>query len=537
MMPPLPLHKLLLVGTGRAPLPAGLLEPELAGACAALEAPGTTPERRLWLAAGAADLWTRAGYLPPPAPAPATASAHAPSAPERLAACPVPAESMLKHLLEGGHPASVLGEWLDLLARKPGRLPERFLPAMLELATRQPGLRARVHAVLGMRGAWLAALEPAWAWAAMPQVLHEPGLLQQAWHDGAPEQRVAALEAWRRMDPAAARAALQTSWPAEPPENRAALLPCLRIGLEAADEAFLETALDDRRKPVRQAAQRLLACLPGSGLSQRMLARVAPLLQREKRFLRGTRLVVALPDERDAAMLRDGVGEGKYPGLGEKAGWLVDMLATIDPSHWSAMLDLSPDECIALSAGTDFQEALLLGWTGAMQLHLAHAPTPGLLAWLEASTRIWLKADGTVRYRDAAAFVAAYAALPAPTMHAMLQQLVEASRMPWQADDAALAELLHQLAAATPAPWPAALSQAIGRRLLAALPALPAQQWAFRSALPALAAVLDPAEAVDAACRWPGLADDQQGWQGPVDQFFHLVRFRHEMILSFQEPA
>jgi hypothetical protein len=538
MTSPLPLHRLLLVGTGRAPLPADLLEPELAAATRpALEAPGATPERRLWLAAGAADLWTRAGYLAPLAPALPTAAPHLPSAPEQLAACPMPAESMLKHLLDGGHPASVLGEWLDLLARKPARLPERFLPNMLELATRQAGLRARVRPVLGMRGAWLAALEPAWTWAANPEGPHEAGQLQQAWHDGALEQRIAALEAWRRADPAAAREALHSSWPAEPPDNRAALLPCLGIGLQAADETFLEAALDDRRKPVRQAAQRLLACLPGSRLSQRMLARLAPLLQREKRFLRGARLVVELPEERDAAMLRDGVGEGKYPGLGEKAGWLVDMLSAIDPSHWSASLDMSPDECIALSAGTDYQEALLLGWTGALQLHLAHAPTPGLLAWLEAWTRIWLEADGTVRYQNAAAFVGAYAALPTPTMHAVLLQLVEASRMPWQAEDAGLVELLHQLAAATPAPWPAALSHAIGRRLLAALPTVPAQQWSFRAALPALAAVLDPAALTDAARQWPGLADDPQGWQGPVDQFFHLVRFRHEMILSFQEPA
>ncbi|HEX8602077.1 MAG TPA: DUF5691 domain-containing protein [Pseudoduganella sp.] len=538
MTSPLLLHKLLLVGTARAPLPDDLLEPELAAATRpALEAPGATPEQRLWLAAGAADLWTRAGYVPPPAPALATAAARPPSAPERLAACPVRAEPILKHLLEGSHPASVLAEWLDLLASKPARLPERFLPNMLALATRQAGLRARVLPVLGMRGAWVAALKPAWAWAANPQDSQETGQLRQAWHDGTLEQRVTALEAWRRADPAAAREVLQSSWPAEPPENRALLLPCLGTGLEAADETFLEAVLDDRRKPVRQVAQRLLACLPGSGLSQRMLARVAPLLQREKRFLRGTRLVVELPDERDAAMLRDGVGEGKYPGLGEKAGWLVDMLAAIDPSHWSASLDMSPDECIALSAGTDYQEALLLGWTGALQLHLAHASTPGLLAWLEAWTRIWLKADGTVRYQNAAAFVGAYAALPAPTLHAMLLTLVEASSMPWQADDAALAELLHQLAAATPAPWPAALSHAIGRRLLAALPAVPAQQWSFRSALPALAAVLDPAALTDAARQWPGLAEDPQGWQGPVDQFFHLVRFRHEMILSFQEPA
>lgn len=533
MTGPVSPHKLLLVGTARAPLPAALLDAELAGAAsAALDAPGVTPERRLWLATGASDLWTRAGYLPPPAPATqATASA-----PEQLPACPPAAEAILKRLLGGGQPASVQTEWLSLLAGKGARLPERFLPNMLDLATRQPALRPRLRPVLGTRAAWLAALEPAWAWAAGAHSDNNAHP-QQAWHEGALEQRVAALANWRRADPAAARAGLEATWSSEPPDNRLALLSCLGTKLGAADEAFLEAALDDRRKPVRQAAQRLLARLPDSGFSQRMLARAMPLLQTEKRFLRGARLVVTPPEERDAAAIRDGVGDNKYAGLGEKAGWLVDILAAIDPSHWSTSLGLSPDECIALSAGTDYQEALLLGWTGALQLHLAHAATPGLLAWLEAWTRIWLASDGTVRYQNASAFVGAYAALPAPTRHAMLLPLVEASRTPWQGADLPLVELLHQLADATPAPWPAALSLAIARRLLGALPTLPAQQWSFRSALGPLAAVLDPAAVFEAERSWPGLGDDPHGWQNAVDQFFHLVRFRHEMILSFQESA
>jgi hypothetical protein len=80
MTAPVSLHKLLLVGTSRAPLPAGLLEPELAAiAGPAIDAPGITPERRLWLAAGAANLWSRAGHVPPPA----SARPPAPSAAER----------------------------------------------------------------------------------------------------------------------------------------------------------------------------------------------------------------------------------------------------------------------------------------------------------------------------------------------------------------------------------------------------------------------------------------------------------------------
>lgn len=526
-----PLQKLLLVGTSRAPLPAELLPPELAQiAQPAPDGADATPERRLWLAAGAADLWTRAGHVPPPAPA----AAHSISAPEQLTACPVRAESILKLLLQGSHPAAVLQEWLALLARKAARLPERFLPNMLDLASRQSGLRPRVLPVLGTRGRWLAALDPGWDWAAGAQ---DADQLQETWHNGGLEQRVAALARWRQQDPAAARQALQTAWPAEPPESRLALLACLATGLDAQDEAFLEAALDDRRKNVRQLAQRLLARLPGSDYTARMLARAAPLLQLEKRFILGTRLNVALPAERDAAMIRDGVGDGKYAGLGEKAGWLADMLSAIDPSYWSTRFGLTPDECIALSAATDYREALLLGWTAGLRLHLEQAVTPGLLDWFEAWVRIWLKADGTVRYQQASGIIDACKTLPGPTLHALLLKLVEASHMPWQAADTALVELLSRLAGETAAPWPAQLSQAIARRLLGALPALTAQHWSFRSALPAFAAVLDPAAVLAAEREWPGLGADPHGWQNAADQFFHLVRFRHEMIHSFQEHA
>ena len=47
------------------------------------------------------------------------------------------------------------------------------------------------------------------------------------------------------------RAQLTATWSSEPPEHRAALLPQLAVGLGPADEALLDTALDDRRKEVR----------------------------------------------------------------------------------------------------------------------------------------------------------------------------------------------------------------------------------------------------------------------------------------------
>lgn len=524
---PAVLRKLLLVGTARARLNADALAPELAAVVQpSLDAPDSTPEGQLWLAAAAERLWSRAGYTPPPAPA-----AAAPCPSEHLHACPRAAEAILKQLLGGSEPRLLL-EWLHLLNSRQARLPERFLPNVLEEATRVSALRTGVRAALGMRGQWLARFEPAWSWA----LTVTGGSPQDTWLNGAPDERVAALEAWRRIDPDAARAGLQSCWASEPLAQRVAFLPCLGINLGAADEPFLDAALDDRGKQVRMAAQRLLARLPGSALSQRMLARVSALLQLENRFLRAPRLTVVLPGECDAAMARDGVGDGKYPGLGEKAGWLVDMLSVVDPAHWLRQFGVPPDTFLALAAGTDYQDALLLGWTNALKLHVPHALDTGLLDWLASWTRARLRVEGALNNQHETAFMETYAVLPAPLMHAAMLVFVRESSSAWKGRDVPLVRLLHHLAEAGDS-WPPALSFEIAQRLLGGLPELSINQLSFRYALPVFAAALDPAAVLEAGRQWAGLADDPRGWRGPVDKFFHIVRLRHDLALSFQEHA
>jgi hypothetical protein len=530
---PAPLQKLLLIGTARARHAADGLQPELQAVLhPAVEAAEVTQEERLWLSAGALHLWNRAGHVPPPLAAPAAATA---CGPEHLLACPARAESPLSLLLQGGQPAGVLVEWLTLLRGHGARLPERFLPNMLDMAARQPALQPLVRAVLGARGAWLAKLEPAWQWARQAS---NPGQRRDEWLDGSLDQRKAALEEWRSADASAAREALRATWNSEPPEHRAALLPCLRVNLGPDDEAFLEDALDDRRKEVRLVAQRLLAQLPGSALSRRMLVRLSPLLQLERRILRGPRLEVRLPQERDEAMRRDGAGEGTHAGLGEKAGWLVDMLAAIDPRHWTGLFELSPAQCIALSADTEFEHALLRGWTSGLQQHLAQTPAGVLLEWLDALTRSWLSAQAAVRNQYLATLPGIYATLPPAVAHAALLRLIQDSPPRWDGANDAHIELLHRLANNLDACWPPALSHAIVLRLLATLATLPAQQhWAYRSALSVLAQVLDPATVTGAQQQWADFAASTDGWQDSIDKFLQIVRFRHEMHLSFQEPA
>jgi hypothetical protein len=533
--------KLLRIGTSRAAfpidddLPLALrtsLEPYAAAAA----------EQRLWLATAALDLWNRAGYVPG-APTPATVPV---SGEESLASCPPRAEAVLRQLLQGLH-SGLYAEWLDLLADRGARLPARFLPNMLDLGTRQNALRGSIARVLGERGRWLAAANPDWSWATACAGYasdHDNTALKrlEEWQTGTLEQRRVALSAWRQREPDAARQALAASWASEAPEHRAALLPCLAINLDRGDEAFLEQALADRRKEVRQVAQGLLASLPGSSLSQRMLARLAPALHLTRPLLGKARFEITLPAERDKAMQRDGVGSGSYPRVGEKAGWLADMVAAVGPEHWLSEFQLTPGECLALAAESDFLAALLCGWTTALQRRLDHArrepqlPAP-LLAWCYGLGEFWLQADPGTRQLFPASFFAVWKALPAAQADALLARLIESSPPGKGLRDGALLDLLEGLTRDADRTWPGALSELVLTRMLGMLPELPSYSWEFWAVLEKLSRLVEPTAIAAFETRLPALDPALPRGHEEFAKFFSAVRFRHQMYLSFQEPV
>ena len=158
-----------------------------------------------------------------------------------------------------------------------------------------------------------------------------------------------------------------------------------------------------------------------------MLERLAPLLRLERRMLFPDHLDVALPAEIDKSMLRDGIGAQRWPQLGEKAGWLADMLAALSPAHWTVLFDKPAAQCLKLAAGNEFHGALVQGWSGALLRDMnadtgRPAAAPG--DWLQALTSHWLAADG-VRVHYPRDFFCAYGVLHAADMHARLGQLVD----------------------------------------------------------------------------------------------------------------
>src|SRR5262245_60381604 len=198
-------------------------------------------------AAALAALYERAGGSPlkdaPPLPE-ACEPNDAPRCSERVA-------GHLAMMMRGEY-RELLAEWVAQTAAAGRRAPEELLPPLLELGRTHEELSEAILPVLGARGRWLSAQNPDWDYAA-------PRLDESLWETGNSGQRRAVLAELRKRDAARARGLLAATWAQESPKDRADFLAALENGLGIEDEAFLESALDDRRKEVRSAAGRLLA--------------------------------------------------------------------------------------------------------------------------------------------------------------------------------------------------------------------------------------------------------------------------------------
>ncbi|MEW6402009.1 MAG: DUF5691 domain-containing protein [Chloroflexota bacterium] len=463
----------------------------------------SNPERYLLGVSAAITLYRKAGQIPsinktPPPPA---------CEPDELPRCNPAAAIRLATILSSQY-GNILPEWLMLAEKNGKRVPEELLPELLEWGTDNPDHLELILPVIGRRGNWLASLNPVWAVinTASLAVSAQDDQLEEVWQTGERKSRRVLLRLLRGKSASSGRNLIASTWGVESAEDRAAFLATFATNLSMEDEPFLEAALNDRSKEVRQTAARLLACLPQSRLVERMIRRVQPLLRLEagRWPLRRARIEVIFPETCDTELSRNGV-EAKPPSgqtIGEKAWWLRQMMQMVPPQVWNQWWHKSAGELLEIAADGEWRELLHEGWYIATLLHRD-------ADWAIAMLKIYPQRTLLLE--------AVEPGKREPFIHALIQSQPK--------DGMALAIGYRH-------PW----SQALTRLVLSNLRRyyLTDQGIPFYSQLRQvfleIGQHMHPESLPDAERILKGKEDDNSAWKQAVQSLLSLLEFRHQMI-------
>ena len=379
---------------------------------------GAEPERALLAAAGSIAVRRRAARR--------TAIDDAPMpAPAELDARPPLSGAAARHLgLVVTEEAPLVPEFLGLVPRS-RRLPDEWLPDLLELAARSDAVRDALAGIAGPRATWLAA--------ALPELDTAGTVLgvdpDEAWEASrTATARVALVRALRRDDPAAARDALARWLPDAAAVERARILGALEVGLAPADESLLVGGIGDRRVDVRRAAAELLVRLPGSDLTRRVESHARPLLASQGR-LRPS-LSVSLPMV-DADLEAAGFG-GKPPeGIGERAWLLRDLLAHVRPGRWVEWLGIDAAGLIDRALRSDEARPVLEGWILATERFGDRDWAAALLRAPDVRTKVMVNVGQVLGGLDPVDTAVVLAETTKQLEPAMLASFVGAVPAPW----------------------------------------------------------------------------------------------------------
>lgn len=353
--------KAALLGSERRPLTLPELPPGLVGL---REAYSASPEEAFLAALAALGQCQEAGFAPGISPV----TFPAESGPEDRSAWDSPDMPRLLRRILDLRSVPLLAECLRLLEGKGLLFPPWFLPELLERAASREFHPEVLIPVIGRRGRWLAAQNQEWLSA-----LQAGGMDPQesAWTEGSLSERIGYLARLRSADPDRARDLLAGGFDQEPAAARGTLMKALAIGLSAADETFLEAALKDRSREVASEAAALLARLPGSGFSRRLEALLGRCVQAKRAWLIKVQLDVNPPETFTPEMAGLGIRENKkFAGnLGNRAGWLCQLVAFSRPAWWTAAFDQPPEALLEAAGKSEWKDALLMGFRAAAAAH------------------------------------------------------------------------------------------------------------------------------------------------------------------------
>jgi hypothetical protein len=486
-------------------------------------------ERSLLLLAGAQAVYRLAGQAaalsetPPPAPAPT----------ETMAPLSDGAAALIAALRGEATKRDLLIEAAHRIATVRKRLPHGMLPGILD--EKDASLHAAFRPILGERGLWLASLNNAWEWALQPVYAGNelPPDAERIWEEGSFAERRTILAKLRAVAPAQAREWLAAVWSKEKAEQRVDLLKTFTIGLTPGDEPFLEPLLDDRSAAVRTEAAAQLCRIPTSALAARMIARADAMLS----FTRATSgglakllkvaigvgatgsIEITLPSAIDPAWERDGVPE-KPPaggGIGQKAFWLARTLAMVPLDHWRERFGVAPDEIVAASNGSEWQENLLEGWTKS-------ATALGGEGWLSPLWRGWIDLAKTRKQAWSAAQTALTDLFRASPQADREQRILELAHAQMPGAGAILSTALAEL----PRPWRREFTTTMLNIVRDDAAASTERRNAWSGWLGMIAVAVPPGLLDAALTSWPEFSDEpaDRHWHRAFTQFVEILQMR-----------
>lgn len=317
---------------------------------------GDAPSKILRIA-GSLALVSRCGYLPSVLP---VKQGHKKSS--QIAAKPDP---VIEEILKNG-PMRLQAELLDHLNELGQRLPSKFLTLALDMGRSDIAIREKLIPVLGRRGKWLASQNKSWSYAS-GDFMSEKSELTNQWTHGTLAERLVWFEMERNRDPLAARNLLQNEFSSLPASERVFFIKAMEISLGHEDEEFLNIGLRDRSKDVRFVASCILAKLPESAYSQRMVNRINALLSLHNQW------IIEAPDllTPDATWKEDQIETQKSPQerLGDRAFLLAQLISKIHPAWWIEKLKMSPESLLEWSSKSTWKDAIQQGWMEAVSNH------------------------------------------------------------------------------------------------------------------------------------------------------------------------
>jgi hypothetical protein len=498
------------LGTDRAPLP------ELSrGPAPELIDSQVAPERQLLRATALSQLWLLAGTRQ------AIMASPDVEAPARKGERHIgeSAAWRLGRMLAGEH-RELVSQWLEIAAGTNAVLPPHWLPTVLMMLKENERVHAR--ALLGATGAWLARFNPEWNFATAHGTPSE-----EQWELGSLQERAAALRAMYESQPDQARTWLERTWKTDPPDARAAFVAVLAASpaLSGKDEPFLEAALDDKRKEVRRAAAAALRRLPGSAFERRNIERLSTLLVLEPGTgllskLRGRRLEVKLPESLLKAAARDGIEPSppQQRKIGERAYWLMQMIAAVRPSHWTERFGCDVQTFLGAVRGSDYAVDLLLALAQAASVH------PDSVWAIELSQRLiaieWGDGPSELSARVHAAIHELITTAPAQSRLTLVKQLAQ------EAPDARLSIVITAYEAAGHC-WDETVTRRFFSQLAREVQSSAARPWGLNHAdWGRLAHVATAAPILDHMLAG-GAADSP--WRRPLETLRETLQFRAHM--------